>query len=122
MIFPSTVPGYLHLEIGKQVHGDRFETVLRDGEKYSILGWWSLSPWSRLILEDKAIDQLILDTTWHALRQYVAALVLAVYGNVGVLLGFSFDVAETVELYRQQYIAFAELFAIDLRRYVVESD
>jgi hypothetical protein len=33
MRFRSTVPKYLHLEIGKQVHGDNFETVLRDGEK-----------------------------------------------------------------------------------------
>jgi hypothetical protein len=47
---------------------------------------------------------------------------MAVYGNVGVPLGFSFDVAETTELYQQQYIAFAELFAIGLRQYVVESD
>jgi hypothetical protein len=27
--FQSTVPGYLQLEIGKQVHGDNSETVLR---------------------------------------------------------------------------------------------
>jgi hypothetical protein len=40
MTLRSTVPGYLHLEIRRQVHGDNFETVLRDGEKYPILGGW----------------------------------------------------------------------------------
>jgi hypothetical protein len=115
MTFRSTVPGYLHLETSKQVHGDNFETVLRDSETYSILGGWYLSPWSRSILEDNAIDGLILDTTWHVLRQYVTALIMAVYCKVGVPLGFSFGVAETVELYQQQYTSFAEVFAIDLR-------
>jgi hypothetical protein len=47
---------------------------------------------------------------------------MAVYCDVGVRLGFSFGIAETVELYQQQYTTFAELFAIDLRQYVVESD
>jgi hypothetical protein len=114
--------GYLHLVIGKQVHGDNFETVLRDGEKHSILGGWYLSPWSCSILEDNAIDGLIPHTTWHVLRQYVTALVMAVYCNVGVPVGFSFGVAETVELCQQQYTAFAELFAIDMRQYVIKSD
>jgi hypothetical protein len=50
------------------------------------------------------------------------ALVMAVYCNVGIPLGFSFGVAETVELYQQQCPAFADLFVIDLRQYVVESD
>jgi hypothetical protein len=104
------------------VHGANFETILRGGEKCSILGGWYLSPWSRSILEDNVIDGLILDTMWQVLRQSVTALVMAVYCNVGVPLGFSFGVAETVELYQQQYAAFAELFAIDTRQYIVESD
>jgi hypothetical protein len=104
------------------VHGDNFETVLSDDEKYSIMGGWYLSLWSRSILEDDAIDGLILDTMWHVLCQYVTALVMAIYCNVGVPLGFSFGVTETVKLDQQQYAAFAEFFAINLRQYVVESD
>jgi hypothetical protein len=47
---------------------------------------------------------------------------MAICSNVGVPLGFSIGVAENMELYQQQYTAFAELFAIDLRQYAVESN
>jgi hypothetical protein len=64
----------------------------------------------------------MLDTTWRVLRQYVTAILMAVYRNVGIPHGFAFAVAETVELYQEHYTAFERLFTIDLRRYILESD
>jgi hypothetical protein len=69
-----------------------------------------------------SIDGLMLDTTWHVLGQYVTSLLMAVYRNVAVPLGFAFGVAETVDLYNQHYGAFAQLFGIELQKYIMESD
>jgi hypothetical protein len=41
----------------------------------------------------------MLDMTWHVLRQYVTAIIMAAYCNVSVPLGFVFGAAEVVELY-----------------------
>jgi hypothetical protein len=69
-----------------------------------------------------SIDGLMLDTTWHVLRQYVTSLLMAVYRNVAVPLGFTFGVAETVDLYNQHYGAFAQLFGFELQKYILKSD
>jgi hypothetical protein len=47
---------------------------------------------------------------------------MAVYRNVAVPLGFAFGVAETVELYDQYYGAFAQLFCIELQKYILDLD
>jgi hypothetical protein len=65
---------------------------------------------------------MMLDTTWHVIRQDVTTIVMALYVNVGVPLGFAFGVAETMELYQQHDDAFTELFGIDLSRCTLESD
>jgi hypothetical protein len=95
---------------------------MRDDEQYSILPGCCVSPWARSILTYHVIDGLMLDTTWRVLRQDVAAIVMAVYGNVGIPLGFAFGVAETIEPYEQHYTALADLFGIQLAQYTVESD
>jgi hypothetical protein len=120
--FCGGVPGYLHLEIGRMVRGDNFATLLREGEEYSILRGSYVSPWARSVLEDNEIDGLMLDTTWHVIRQYVTAILMAVFRNVGIPLAFAFGAAETLELYEPLYGLFVELFGIDLGQYIMESD
>jgi hypothetical protein len=97
--FCGAVPGYLQTDIGGKVPGEGFAEVMRDGEQYSILRGCSVSPWALPMLTDHVTDPLMLDTTWRVLRQYGTAIVMAVYGNVGIPLGFAFGVAETIELY-----------------------
>jgi hypothetical protein len=120
--FRGCVPGYLRLELGREVPGDCFEVVVRRDERYSILRGCYVSPWACSILRDNEIDGLMLDTTWHVLRQYVTAIVMAVYCNVGIPLAFAFGVAETKGLYEQLYAEFMRLFQIDLSKYIVLSD
>jgi hypothetical protein len=115
-LFRDSVPGYLRLELGRRIPGERFEVVVRGGEEYSILRGCYVSPWGRSILQDNEIDGLVLDTTWHVLRQQVTAIIMGAYCNVGVPLAFAFGVAETRELSEHRYTAFAELFGIDLSR------
>jgi hypothetical protein len=69
-----------------------------------------------------SIDGLVLNTTWHVLGQYVTSLLMAVYRNVAVPLGFAVEVAEMVDLYGQHYGLFAQLFGIELQKYILESD
>jgi hypothetical protein len=120
--FCATVSGYLRLDLGTHLAQDSFETVDRNGERFSILRGLYISPWARAILADNEIDGLMLDTTWHIFRQYVTAILMAVFRNVGIPLGFAFGVAETAELYERHYAAFRELFGLDLSTYVLESD
>jgi hypothetical protein len=81
-----------------------------------------VSPQAQSISQLNTTDGLMLDTTWYVLRQCVASLLMAVYGNVAVPIGFAFGVAETVDLYNQQYGVFAQLFGIELQKYILESD
>jgi hypothetical protein len=69
-----------------------------------------------------SIDGLMLDTTWHVLRQFVTSLLMAVYRNVAVPLGFAFGVAETVDVYDEHSGAFTQLFGIELQKHILESD
>jgi hypothetical protein len=55
-------------------------------------------------------------------RKYLTTIIMAVYRNVGVPLGFAFDTAESVELYEQHFGAFNHLFKIDLSHYVLDLD
>jgi hypothetical protein len=105
-----------------QVAGENFATMIRGGQHCSILREYHVSPWTQSILQENVIDGLMLDTTWHVIRQSVTTIVMAVYCHVGVPLEFALGVAETMELDQQHYDAFTELFAIDLSRYILESD
>jgi hypothetical protein len=98
----ASIPGYFHLDIGLRVPGRPFEAVWRSDADYSILQGWCKSPWAESIFQLNTIDGLMLDTTWHVLRQYVTSPLMAVYRNVAVPLGFAFGVAETVDLYHQK--------------------
>jgi hypothetical protein len=120
--FCGSVPGYLNLEIGRMIRGEPFERVVRDGQEYSILRGSFVSPWARSILEENEVDGLMLDTTWHVIRQYVTAILMAVFRNVGIPLAFTFGATENLELYERLYEVFVELFNIDLGRYITESD
>jgi hypothetical protein len=81
-----------------------------------------VSPWTQSIVQLNTINGLMLDTTWRVLRQHIASLLMAVYRNVVVPLGFAFGVAETVDLDDQHDGAFAQLFGIELQKYSLESD
>jgi hypothetical protein len=64
----------------------------------------------------------MLDTTRNVIRKYATTIIMALYRNVGVPLGFAFGAVETVELYEQHFGAFIHLFGIDLSHYIIESD
>jgi hypothetical protein len=116
--FLASIPGHFHLDIVLRVPGEPFEAVRHGDADYSLLRGWYMSPWAQL----NTINGLMLDTTWHVLREYVRSLLMAVYRNVAVPLGFTFGVAETVDLYDQHYGTFAQLFRIELQKYILESD
>jgi hypothetical protein len=120
--FAGIIPGYLHLHIGLRVDGDPFEMVTRGGIRYSILPGWYISPWAASVLTRNPMDGILLDTTWRVLRQYLTAIVMAVYGNVGVPLAIAFGIAETVALDEQFYTALDQLFQLDLSQYIMETD
>jgi hypothetical protein len=121
--FREHIPGYFHVDIGPRVTGDEaFEKVDRNGVDHSILRGCYLSPWACSILRDNALDGLMLDTTWMVIREYVTSILMGVYRNVGIPLGFAFSLGETTELYEQHYRAFADLFGLDLSQYILESD
>jgi hypothetical protein len=77
--FLASIPGYFHLDIGLRVPGEPFEAVRRGDADYSILRDWYVSLWAQSIFQLNTIDGLMLDTIWHALRQYATSLLMAVY-------------------------------------------
>jgi hypothetical protein len=62
-----------------------------------------------------------MDTTFTGIRQYRAAILMAVSHNVGIPLALSFGPKEDVVLYNSFYTAFDEL-GINIRKYIFESD
>jgi hypothetical protein len=56
------------------------------------------------------------------LQRLVTTIIMAVYRNMAVSLGFTFGAAETVGLYEQHFGAFNALVGIDLSYCILESD
>jgi hypothetical protein len=116
--------GDLVFTLEERLLGDRMERWIVDGQEYSIMAGsyiHDLAPHIiRNILQNQ-IDGLMLDTTWDVMRQYVAAIMVAISRNTAIALGFAFGPAETIELYEQFYTEFAK-HGIDLSDYVFEAD
>jgi hypothetical protein len=60
-------------------------------------------------------------TTFMVMRQYRAAILMAVSHNVGIPLALSFGPKEDIALYDLLYMAFDSL-GVNIRRYILESD
>jgi hypothetical protein len=63
-----------------------------------------------------------MDTTWNVMGQYVTAMLMAVFFNVGIPLALAFGPGETTELSSMFDASVLEPFQIDLSNYVMESD
>jgi hypothetical protein len=78
------------------------------------LSGWLITPWVRSVLVNNQIDGLIMETTWNVMGQYITAVLMAVFYNVGIPPALAFGPGETKELYSMFYASFLELFQIDL--------
>jgi hypothetical protein len=67
--FQTSIAGFLARELGPHVSFRVLEAFQREGKWYSFVTGWYVTPHARLILRDKDIDGLMLDTTWRVLRQ-----------------------------------------------------
>jgi hypothetical protein len=116
--FRARILRYLHLDIGQWLRGDsEFKRLVRGEDEFSIL-----SPWAQSILQRNSVDGLMLDMTWKITRKYVTTIIMAVYRNMGIPLGFAFGAAEIVDLHEQHFESFNHLFGMDLSHYILESD
>jgi hypothetical protein len=120
--FARSVPGYLHFNLIIRRPGDQFEPFHSEVADYSIVSGYYLTPWAKSIIQDNPIDGIVLDTTWTVMREYVTALLMAVFYNVGIPIAFAWGPAETRELYEMFYGGFQKLFQINLSDFVLESD
>jgi hypothetical protein len=97
--FTTSVPGYLHIVLGLRRSDDILEPFISEGIEYSILSGWYRNSWAPSVLIENEIDGLIMDTTWNVMGQYVTAMLMAVFFNVGIPLALAFRPGETKDLY-----------------------
>jgi hypothetical protein len=63
-----------------------------------------------------------MGTIWNVMGQYVTAMLMAVFYNIGIPLARAFVPGETRELCSIFSPSFLELFQVDLSNDVLESD
>jgi hypothetical protein len=85
------VPGWLCLRLSKSGTDQKREEWIHEGEKRWIVSGFWIHPKAVSILRDgNEIDGVIMDTTFTVMRQYHAAILMAVSHNVGIPLALSF--------------------------------
>jgi hypothetical protein len=118
------IPGWLSLNLFLRQPADegKLEPYDYEGSRWSIdSGIW-VHPLAPSILTENEIDGIVLDTTFKVIRLYYTAILVAVYHNVGIPIAFTFGGGETEDLYNTFSVTFQELFGIDLKKYILESD
>jgi hypothetical protein len=120
--FPRSVPGYLHFNLGIRCPDDPFEAFQTAIAEDSIMSGFYVTPWARCVIQDNAVDGIVLDTTWTLMRECVTAFFMAVFCNVGIPIAFAWGPAETRELYKMFDGSFQNLFQINLSNFVLESE
>jgi hypothetical protein len=115
-------PGQLVLYLAVPQPDDNCHRVNHNDFEYSVLSgvWLNALPAAALV--NNEIDGLILDTTFKVIRQYHTAILLAITHNVGLPLGFSFRLQESVDLYGHFYTTFRDERGINLTRDIILSD
>jgi hypothetical protein len=115
------LPGWLCLRLSENEMRRKREEWIHKGEKHWIVSGFWIHPKAVSILRGNEIDGIIMDTTFTVMRQYRAAILMAVSHNVGIPLALSFGYKEDFALYNSFYMAFDSL-GIDIRTYILESD
>lgn len=119
----STI-GFLHITLMPYNDNNKFESVIIDGTKYSIINGIYIAPYSEsLFLANQSdIDGILMDTTWKVISKYVTSILMAESHNVGIPVAFVFGKAEDKELYSIFIDKFNEILNVNLKNYYVESD
>jgi hypothetical protein len=101
-----------------------FEAGTWADQHFSILNGCDVVPFADSLFHEHSaiIAGLLIGTTWKVLRFYVASILTAVIGNVGVPVALSFSLAEDTDLYGAFYIIFRALFNLNLSTDIIESD
>jgi hypothetical protein len=59
---------------------------------------------------DNGIQGLMVDTAWRIMRQYVRAILMAIFHNVWIQIAIAFGATASLDLFESFYVAFRELF------------
>ena len=122
-VLKERISGYLNLDIQQSTTRKRLATIVKEGQRYYIIGGVYLSPFAKSIIDSgDFIKGLLLDTTWKVMPMYVTSIIMGSAMNIGIPLGFAFGSGEDKSLYARHFQAFAEQMGIDLSKLVIESD
>ena len=119
--FKKSNKGYLKLNIQNVVKKRRLAKIIYKEKEEYILNGIFVSNYAKSILTENKISGLMVDTTWKVMSHYVTSILMAIIGNTGIPLSFSFGLSENTELYDLHYEAFKKL-EINLADFTIESD
>ena len=121
--FKRDAQGYIKFILTDEL-SDSFDSIIVDGNKYSVVNGIYITPYTVSILKNNPtiLNGLMLDTTWKVMYNYVTSILVASVCNVSVPLGFSFGKSETKDEYQLLFSFFKSKLNIDLSNYIIESD
>ena len=122
--FTQSTSGFLNLTLAKYNERDNLPKIKVNNEFYTILDGIYISPFVLSLFKERedVIHGLLMDTTWKIINKFVTSILMVSICNVGFPIAYAFGPAEDKLLYEKFITQFKDLFSIDLKRYIVESD
>ena len=123
--FKKSTEGYMILYLIENNDTKKhLDTVVVNEKTFFILGGSYFSPFIEDIVKDPRVNGILLDTTWHALRNYVTSIPTLSIQNVGVPIGFQFGLSEDETIYSDFFTNFENVYGFKLPSYIhiAESD
>ena len=124
-ILITKAEGYIYFHVAENNNTKkRLDSIMLNTKKYYILGATYISPYACCLIENKMVNGLMLDTTWHAIQNYVLSIPTAIIRNVGMPLGFTFALTENESIYDDFFKRFENIFGFRISSLikVCESD
>ena len=122
--FMDSIVGFLNLTLTKYHEKDNLPTMKINNELYTILDGIYISPFVLSLFKKREdlIHGLLMDTTWKIINKFVTSILMISIRNVGFPIAYAFGPAEDKVLYEKFIKQFKDLFDIDLKGYIVQSD